>query len=44
MLRPRGGDWLADELRDLARAGVEVVVSMLSDAEAAELELAQEAG
>jgi protein-tyrosine phosphatase len=42
MARPRGGDWLSDEFRDLALAGVSVVVSMLTDAEAAELGLERE--
>lgn len=41
--RPRGGDWLSDEFGDLATAGVNVVVSLLSDAEAAELDLRHEA-
>lgn len=39
MARPRGGDWLTGELGDLAIAGVDVVVSLLTDAEAAELDL-----
>lgn len=39
MARPRGGDWLTDELADLAMAGVGVLVSLLADAEAAELDL-----
>ena len=43
MTRPRGGDWLADELRDLAGAGVDVLVSLLSGAEVAELDLGTEA-
>ena len=43
MTRPRGGDWLTDELDDLAMAGVSVMVSLLSDAEAAELDLIHEA-
>lgn len=42
MARPRGGDWLFDEFRDLALAGVSVVVSLLTDAEAAELRLERE--
>jgi protein-tyrosine phosphatase len=42
MARPRGGDWLSDEFRDLALAGVSVVVSMLTGAEAAELGLERE--
>jgi len=43
MTRPRGGDWLTDELDDLATAGVSVLVSLLSDAEATELDLIHEA-
>jgi protein-tyrosine phosphatase len=43
MTRPRGGDWLNDEFRALATAGVTVVVSLLTDAEAAELDLVDEA-
>lgn len=42
MARPRGGDWLFDEFRDLALVGVRVIVSMLTDAEAAELGLERE--
>lgn len=50
MTRPGGGDWLADELHGLAATGVDVLVSLLTDAENTELglereaELAQEAG
>lgn len=43
MARPRGGEWLFDEFQDLAMAGVTVVVSMLTDAEIAELGLEREA-
>jgi protein-tyrosine phosphatase len=43
MARPRGGDWLADEFEDLALVGVNIVVSMLTDAETAELDLVDEA-
>jgi predicted protein tyrosine phosphatase len=43
MARPRGGDWMADEFRDLALAGVQVLCSMLASSEAAELGLAHEA-
>lgn len=39
MARPRGGDWLEDELKGLARGGVRVLVSMLTDDEATELGL-----
>ena len=41
--RPRGGDWLKDELDQLKRAGVDVLVSMLPVDEAAELGLSPEA-
>jgi protein-tyrosine phosphatase len=41
--RPRGGEWLADEIDGLRRAGVEVVVSFLTNDEQLELELAEEA-
>ena len=41
--RPRGGDWLADEVAAWRRAGVDVVVSMLTPDEAAELGLTAEA-
>lgn len=40
--RPRGGDWLEDELKQLRRAGVTAVVSMLEPAEERELDLTQE--
>jgi protein-tyrosine phosphatase len=39
MPRPRAGDWLADELTSWQSAGVDVVVSLLADAEIAELGL-----
>lgn len=42
MSRPRGGDWLADEMRGLADGGVDVLVSLLSDPEIIELGLAEE--
>jgi hypothetical protein len=32
--RPRGGDWLADEVARLKAAGVDILVSMLEPAEA----------
>ena len=41
--RPRGGDWLEDELRGYKDAGMDVLVSMLAAEEAAELGLAAEA-
>lgn len=43
MTRPRGGDWLADDMRRLRQAeGVEVVISLLEPAESRELDLLQE--
>ena len=41
--RPRGGDWLEDEVQAWRSAGVDVVVSTLGDDEIADLDLAQEA-
>ena len=43
MPRPRGGDWLEDEVRDWRSAGIDVVVCTLTSDEVAELNLAQEA-
>lgn len=40
--RPRGGDWLDDEALAWRRAGVDVIVSLLEDGEAAQLDLADE--
>jgi protein-tyrosine phosphatase len=40
--RPRGGDWLADELRVFRHAGIDVVVSLLTETEARELGLEHE--
>jgi protein-tyrosine phosphatase len=40
--RPRGGDWLDDEMRALRAAGIDIVVSMLEAPEADELGLGQE--
>jgi protein-tyrosine phosphatase len=40
--RPRGGDWLCDEAQGLASEGVDVVVSMLTQAEINELGLSDE--
>ena len=40
--RPRGGDWLDDEARAWRRAGIDVVVSLLEDDEAAQLGLTDE--
>jgi protein-tyrosine phosphatase len=41
--RPRGNDWLEDELTQMKRAGGDVLVSMLQPDEAAELGLSEEA-
>ena len=43
MARPRGGDWFDDEFRDLKRAGVDVLVSILTPEEERELQLQDEA-
>lgn len=40
--RPRGGDWLADDLAELREGGIDVLVSFLEDHEAAELGLTEE--
>lgn len=40
--RPRGGDWLEDEAAGWRRAGLDVVISLLENEEAAQLELAHE--
>jgi hypothetical protein len=40
--RPRGGDWLCDELTALSREGIEILVSMLTPEEAQELGLDRE--
>lgn len=42
--RPRGGDWLADEMRAWREAGVDVVVSLLEPEEETQLILDGEAG
>jgi protein-tyrosine phosphatase len=42
MPRPRGGDWLEDEIRNWRQAGIDVVVSLLTRDEIAELSLADE--
>jgi protein-tyrosine phosphatase len=42
MPRPRGGDWLEDEIRSLREAGADVLVSLLTTAEVTELNLAEE--
>jgi len=43
LLRPRGGDWLEDEVRSWRQTGVDIVVSLLTTEEIADLQLAQEA-
>jgi len=43
MPRPRGGDWLEDEIRAWGAAGVETVVSALENDEITELDLVEEA-
>jgi protein-tyrosine phosphatase len=43
MPRPRGGDWLEEDIRLLKDEGVEVLVSALEPDECAELELSREA-
>jgi len=42
MPRPRGGDWLAEEIRSWRATGVDVVVSLLTADEVVSLELADE--
>jgi protein-tyrosine phosphatase len=42
LARPRGGDWLPDEVERWRKAGVEVVVCLLESTETADLELAEE--
>jgi protein-tyrosine phosphatase len=41
--RPRGGDWIDDEVSGWRRAGINVVVSLLEQDEAAQLDLLEEA-
>jgi protein-tyrosine phosphatase len=41
--RPRGGDWLADDMRAVANAGVSLLVSMLTAEENTELSVGGEA-
>jgi len=40
--RPRGGDWLEDELRDWRQAGIAAVMSLLTPSEESSLDLSQE--
>ena len=42
MPRPRGGDWLEDEVRGWRAASIETVVSLLTPVEVGELELGDE--
>lgn len=42
LLRPRGGDWLPDEIRAWRKAGLDVVASLLTPEEQAELGLQDE--
>lgn len=42
MARPRGGDWLLDEVKALREAGVDVLVSLLTPDEVMELNLTEE--
>ncbi len=41
--RPRGGDWLEDEIADWKRSGVNFVLSLLEKAEERDLNLSKEA-
>ncbi len=41
--RPRGGDWLEDEVQAWQQAGLDVIVSLLTREESVDLDLAQEA-
>ena len=42
--RPRGGDWLRDDLEGWKRAGVDSVLSLLTPEEEKDLDLREEAG
>lgn len=42
--RPRGGDWLGDELREWRNAGIDVLVSLLTAEEEHDLDLNDERG
>ena len=42
LARPRGGDWLIDEVKGWREAGVQMIVSLLSEDETRELELTEE--
>jgi protein-tyrosine phosphatase len=43
MARPRGDDWLSDEIKALRSIGVDVLVSLLTSDEVLELDLREEA-
>ncbi len=43
MARPRGGDWLLDEIKALHESGVDVLVSLLTSNEVSEFDLTEEA-
>ena len=40
--RPRGGDWLEDEIASLHQSHADVIVSLLENDEISELDLTQE--
>lgn len=42
MARPRGNDWLLDEIEALREVGVDVLVSLLASLEVSEFDLAEE--
>ena len=42
MARPRGNDWLEDEIRKLALSGIDEVISLLEKAEISELQIDNE--
>jgi protein-tyrosine phosphatase len=42
--RPRGGDWLSDEVTDWKQAGISTVVSLLESEEEEDLDLSEESG
>lgn len=42
MPRPRGGDWLEDEIKSLKFSGVDVIISLLESEEIAELDIIDE--
>ena len=44
LARPRGGDWLPDEVAAWKRAGIQIVASMLTAGEEFGLELSEEGG